>query len=120
MIKLKLPIHWTIRWKVEYLWLNFYRNAHFRTLSTLKKEYTYSLFPYLKWQKLKPPISIHYIFHPSRKWQDMDNVIAIAGKFLQDALVEYEVIPNDDYLNISNISASVGEKGWFIEVIISN
>ena len=120
MIHLKLPIHWKVWNKIEYIGLNFYRNAHFTALNKLKIAYTKSLYPYLYQKKLTTPISITYIFHPSRKWQDMDNCIAVTGKFLQDALVKYGVIEDDDYDHITLTTAMVGDKDkdWYVEVII--
>jgi hypothetical protein len=120
MISLKLPTHWIIGRKKEFLWLNFYRNAHFQILAKLKRQYTDSLFPYLKGKKLKTPIAITYIFHPSRKGQDMDNAIAVSAKFLQDSLIHYWVIDNDDYESISLTTNMVWDKDkeWYIEVII--
>jgi hypothetical protein len=121
-INIRLPIHWKIWWKTEFVWLNFYRNAHYRVLAKFKKEYTDSLFPFLKWKKLQTPISITYIFHPSRATQDMDNCVSITWKFLQDSLVHYWVIPNDNYENISLITSMVWEKDkeWYIEAIIES
>lgn len=120
MIHIKLPIHWKIWTDIEYIWLNFYRNAHFRTLTKFKKDYTDSLFPYLKGKNIQTPISITYIFHPSRKGQDMDNCVAVTWKFLQDSLVHYWVIPDDDYEHISLTTAMVWDKDkvWYIEAII--
>lgn len=122
-ITLKLPIHWDV-WsirkpKVEFLGLNFYRNAHFQVLSKVKKDYTSKLLE-LKWKRIKSPISITYIFHPSRRWQDMMNAIAIADKFLQDSLVTYWVIDDDNYDNVKLITSIVWEKvkDWYIEAII--
>lgn len=124
-IRLKLPIHWDI-WtirnpKKEFLGLNFYRNAHFQVLARVKREYTSKLSE-LKWKHLQSPISITYIFHPSRKWQDMDNCIAVTAKFLQDSLVHYWVIPSDDYEHISLTTNMVWEKDkeGYIETIIES
>ena len=119
MIHLNLPIHWKIWKKTEFLWMNMYRNAHFRTLSKLKIDYTNSLSE-LKWKLLKTPISITYVFHPSRSDQDMDNCISVAGKFLQDSLVHYWVIEWDTYKHIPLTKNIAGEKDkeWFIEVCI--
>ncbi len=122
MIKVRLPIHWTILSNTEYIWMNFYRNSHFRILDKFKKDYTEKLFPYLKWKKLQTPISITYIFHPSRKWQDMDNCISVTSKFFQDALVCYGVIPDDDYDHITRTTSIVGEKDkeGYIEAIVES
>ena len=119
MINLILPTHWNIWRKKEFLWMNWYRNAHFQVLSKLKKEYTLSL-SLLKWKRLKSPISITYVFHPSRSNQDMDNCISVASKFLQDSLVHYGVIEWDTYKHISlttNIAWEKDSEG-FIEVHI--
>ncbi len=117
-----MPIHLKVWRKIEFIWLNWYRNAHFTKLNKAKKDYTDSLFPFLKWKKIQTPISITYIFHPSRKWQDMDNCIAITWKFLQDSLVHYWVIPSDNYENVSLITSMVWEKDkeGYVEAIIES
>ena len=52
----------------------------------------------------------------------MDNCVAVTGKFLQDALVKYGVIEDDDYEHITLTTAMVGakDKDWYIEVIIES
>lgn len=125
MIHLKIPTHWEV-WtirnpKKEFMWMNFYRNAHFQVLSRVKIDYTNSLWE-LRWKTLKTPISITYIFHPSRSNQDMDNCISVASKFLQDSLVHYWVITWDTYQHISLTTNIAWEKDkeWYIEAIIES
>lgn len=71
---------------------------------------------------MKIPISITYIFHPSRKWQDLMNAISVADKFLQDALVDNWVIPDDNYENVSLVTSIVWDKDkeGYIEAIIES
>jgi hypothetical protein len=120
MIKVIVPIHWTVWRKKVFLWLNFYRNAHFQILSKLKREYKESLYKYLHWQKLQTPISITYTFHPSRKGQDLDNSIAVQAKFFQDSLIEYWVIENDDYesIPVTHNMVWIKDKEWYIEIVV--
>jgi Holliday junction resolvase RusA-like endonuclease len=86
----------------------------------MKLKYSISLQPFLKRIRLKTPISITYVFHPSRKWQDMNNAVSICDKFLQDALVDHGVIPDDNYENVILTTNMVWDKDkeWYIEVII--
>ncbi len=50
----------------------------------------------------------------------MDNAISVSAKFLQDSLIHYGVIENDDYESISLTTNMVGDKDkdGYIEVII--
>ena len=50
------------------------------------------------------------------------NAISVADKFLQDALVEHLVIPDDNYENVSLVTWIVGEKDkeGYVEAIIES
>lgn len=73
--------------------LNWYRNAHYRALSEIKKQ----------WQPVKYEsftgslISVHYVFHRSgNRRTDASNWISVTDKFFLDWLVNNCMIPDDD------------------------
>jgi hypothetical protein len=82
-----LPIYWTLNKRKRALSLNVYRNTHFRTLNTLKQEYS-ALVKSQVSGKADNPISLHVKFYPKTLSQDMDNFTSVAIKFTLDALVE--------------------------------
>lgn len=120
MISFSVPTHWKFWKKVEFIWLNWYRNSHYRILSKLKKDYSLSIAHHLKWKKIKTPIQITYIFRPSRWWQDMLNAVSVADKFIQDSLTENWVIEDDNYKFVPLVISLCWEKDfeWKIEVYI--
>jgi hypothetical protein len=78
--------------------LNNYRGCHYQILSKAKKNYlaimTNQIIALPKMDRIK----IHYTLYPATKRKtDLDNVISIHKKFLQDALVDLGRIPDDNY-----------------------
>ena len=58
----------------------------------------------LKRQAIKPPVMIHYSFYEPDRRRDLDNIAAVAHKFIQDALVKCRVIENDWWQYIKGFS----------------
>ncbi|MFR6272114.1 MAG: RusA family crossover junction endodeoxyribonuclease [Blautia sp.] len=58
----------------------------------------------LKRQAIKSPITIHYSFYEPNRRRDLDNIAAVAHKFIQDALVKCRVIENDGWQYIKGFS----------------
>ncbi|WP_302419809.1 hypothetical protein [Blautia marasmi] len=58
----------------------------------------------LKRQVIKSPITIHYSFYEPNRRRDLDNIAAVAHKFVQDALVKCKVIENDGWQYIKGFS----------------
>ena len=58
----------------------------------------------LKRQAIKPPVMIHYPFYEPDRRRDLDNIAAVAHKFIQDALVKCRVIENDGWQHIVGFS----------------
>ena len=54
----------------------------------------------LKRLHIDKPVYIRYTYYEPNKRRDLDNVAAVAHKFIQDALVKCEVIDNDGWQNI--------------------
>ena len=58
----------------------------------------------LRRQTVKYPITIHYSFYEPNKRRDLDNIAAVAHKFIQDALVKCRIIENDGWQYIKGFS----------------
>lgn len=58
----------------------------------------------LKRRVIKSPITIHYSFYEPNRRRDLDNIAAVAHKFIQDALVKCQVIENDGWQYIKGFS----------------
>jgi len=91
--------------------LNFnnFRNAHYQTLNKAKINYKAMVAEQVlqldKWLKIK----IHYVLYPkTKRLTDIDNVISVHKKFMQDALTELGIIPDDNYKHIVGSSEEFG------------
>jgi len=62
----------------------------------MKKEFKVLISSQIEWKVLKPPIRAEYTLYWSRL-SDLDNRGAVVTKYLQDALVEYWVIEDDNF-----------------------
>lgn len=58
----------------------------------------------LKRLKIKDTVHIAYTFYEPNKKRDLDNVSAVAHKFIQDSLVRCGVLENDGWANITGFS----------------
>lgn len=90
--------------------INNYRNSHYQTLNKTKIEYKKLMSEQIsKIPKISEPIHIHYTLYTATKRKcDIDNVISIHKKYLQDALVELGKLEDDDYTFIPSNSESFG------------
>lgn len=103
-----VPIRLTIgvaKKKTFYLNLNSYRNWQFHVSNQLKKTFKIQVIASLR--KLIPltrACKITYkIYYPTKRKFDVDNIGAIVGKFTHDALIEAEIIEDDNYEFISEL-----------------
>jgi len=90
--------------------LNWYRNAHYRVSNDAKKKFKRIIRPQLdKFDAIEGQIKIHYVYYAQKRGTDLDNFIAVAKKFFQDALTEHGLIIDDncDYI-IKNSEAFGG------------
>ena len=90
--------------------LNVYRNAHFRTLSSVKIKYKAQVHNQIELLPQLHRISLTFILYPkTRRRTDTTNVCCIHDKFFADALVEHGKIPDDDYTHIVKTTYLFGE-----------
>ena len=85
--------------------LNWYRNAHYQSSNAAKKKFKELIQEQLdQFDIIQTPIKIKYTYYAQRNnTPDLDNFVAVARKFFQDALVESGLIEDD---NVNFIIAS--------------
>lgn len=96
--------------KTHYLNLNGYRNWQFQLSNQLKKLFKITVAEDVR--KLKPvggPVRITYsIFYPTKRAFDVDNVGTVISKFTMDALVEFNILEDDNYNHVPEIEFRFG------------
>ncbi|NQX78875.1 hypothetical protein [Gilvibacter sp.] len=93
--------------------LNQYRNWHPMVENKVKKQYSDDLEDQLSGLTFNGPITLDYqVFKPTRARLDKMNVIAITSKYFQDALVNWECIPddNDDFIKDEFVRPTIYDK----------
>jgi Holliday junction resolvase RusA-like endonuclease len=95
--------------------LNWYRNAHFYQLNKSKKDWQKLICEAIQSAKIKEvntPLTIHLTTYTKRK-RDVDGTI-VGVKYIQDAMVEMGLIPDDtpEYVEtiILNWKKATGEE----------
>lgn len=89
--------------------LNPYRNAHFRTLNSMKKRYKELMAKQILMLPSFKKVKLVYTLYPKdRRKCDVSNICSIHDKFFSDALVEYGKIEDDNYLYIPEIDYRFG------------
>lgn len=106
MMQYKLTIHGTLPGLNDYT----KSNRTNRYAAAQMKKTTQNLIGYCILQQLRnvhitQPVSIKFTWYEANKKRDKDN-IAFAKKFILDALVNAQVIPNDGWKNIDSFSDS--------------
>jgi len=85
--------------------LNVFRNTHYRTLSTVKKNYTAHMMPQLKkFEGILEGELVLTVFPKTRRKYDLDNICSVTTKFFQDAMVEAGIIPDDNMEYITKVT----------------
>ena len=107
---INLPYFITIGKKRHPCNLNSYRNSHYRITNAMKKKFKELIREQVeKLPRFEKPIKIHYkIFYENNRLFDIDNIVSIVSKFSQDALTELDVIEDDNYKNIIQITGTFG------------
>lgn len=95
--------------KMFILNLNNYRNAHYMTLNTVKRNYKEAVREQVEQLPEFKKVIIHYELYPkTRRRTDIGNVTAIHKKFFEDALVELGRIPDDSFDHVIGSTESFG------------
>ena len=90
--------------------LNTYRNEHYAVLNRAKIQYKKDML-LMNFKTIKSatpyvcgPLFLEYkLFMPSKRKCDVANILSIVDKFACDALVEYGILPDDNYDFIKEI-----------------
>ena len=81
--------------------LNVYRVSHYRTLNTMKIRYKLYMEDQISLLPSMDKVIIDYILYPkTRRRTDLGNVLSVHQKFLEDAIVLGNRLPDDDYKHI--------------------
>jgi hypothetical protein len=100
----ELPLYATIGKKTVPLNLNWYRNAHYRALAQVKREY----WPLESHPFKAREIRVHYrLVLCDRRRTDATNWISVADKFFMDWLVAQGYLPDDNCNHYSGGSWAV-------------
>ena len=98
-IKFVVPIYWQVTKKKKVLVaMNWLRNAHFIVSNNVKKGYLSEIKA-----QVTPSIKkfrkchIHYVVYLKRKGTDGGNVRSVIEKFVLDAFVKCNIIPDDTF-----------------------
>lgn len=96
--------------KNYYLNLNGYRNWQFQLSNQLKKMFKIEVADTIR--ALTPVTGqccISYsIFYPTKRAFDVDNIGSVISKFTHDALVEYDILEDDNYNFLPKIKYEFG------------
>jgi len=117
MYKLSLPIYYTQHFKTKkdktfLVGMNVYRNAHYFLQNELKKHYhklVISLLSDFKGDTLTS-YRVKYKLYYKNPSCDLDNIVSLIGKFLNDSLQDLKIIKNDNVKIFTRYSAEVIEK----------
>lgn len=87
--------------KIWPLNFNFYRNADYRTLNSMKVAFKELVRPQIEGLPKYQTLRLVYTFFPgSAREIDTNNVCAVVDKFFCDALVELGRLPDDNYKHL--------------------
>jgi Holliday junction resolvase RusA-like endonuclease len=96
--------------KTYYLNLNGYRNWQFQLSNQLKKLFKIKIASSIR--ELTPVTGTckvtYTIYYPTKRAFDIDNIGSVIMKFTQDALVELEILEDDNYNFIDEIVIKFG------------
>ncbi len=95
-IKLEVGVN---KKKTYYLNLNGYRNWQFQLNNQLKKTFKIAVAKDIR--QLRPVDGVcrvtYTIYYPTKRLFDIDNIGSVITKFTHDALVEFEILEDDNY-----------------------
>tara|TARA_R110000822_G_scaffold14172_6_gene50110 strand:+ start:1146 stop:1547 length:402 start_codon:yes stop_codon:yes gene_type:complete len=96
--------------KKYYLNLNGYRNWHFQLNNQLKKMFKIVVAEDIrKLSRVDNVCKVTYtIYYPTKRAFDIDNIGSVITKFTHDALVEFEILEDDNYNFVNEISYKFG------------
>ena len=96
--------------KKYYLNLNGYRNWQFQLNNQLKKLFKITVAEDIrKLSRVDNVCKVTYtIYYPTKRAFDIDNIGSVITKFTHDALVEFEILEDDNYNFVNEIVYKFG------------
>lgn len=96
--------------KKYYLNLNGYRNWQFQLNNQLKKLFKITVADDIrKLSRVDGVCKVTYtIYYPTKRAFDIDNIGSVITKFTHDALVEFEILEDDNYNFVNEIVYKFG------------
>lgn len=89
--------------------LNVYRNTHYQSLNKAKASYKAVMAEQIQALPRMGRVVVNYTLYPkTRRLTDIGNVVAIHKKFFEDAMVEFGIIEDDNYLHVTGSIESFG------------
>lgn len=108
MLPLKVVLSNTSK-KSFILNLNVYRNAHHMTLAKAKVIFQNQVLPLIKDIPTLNKVRLIYTLFPRTKVRtDVSNVCSIVDKFFSDTAVHAGILPDDDYLTLTEVTYRFG------------
>lgn len=102
--------------------LNSYRNTHFHVLNKSKVVYKELILPQVQQLPKLGVITLTYTLYPKTRHKcDLDNVLAIHAKYLQDCLVTEDKLEDDTYeyiIGSKYLFGAIDKTNPRVEVII--
>lgn len=99
-----------VKKKKYYLNLNGYRNWQFQLNNQLKKLFKITVADDIR--KLTPIDGVckvtYTIYYPTKRAFDIDNIGSVITKFTHDALVEFDILEDDNYNFVNEIVYKFG------------
>ncbi len=99
-----------VKKRTYYLNLNGFRNWNFQLSNQLKKLFKISVTSQIR--ALTPctqPVEITFvIYYPTNRAFDLDNIGSVVCKFTNDALVELDILIDDNYKYVKKIAYEFG------------
>jgi|SaaInlV_120m_DNA_4_1040238.scaffolds.fasta_scaffold33744_1 Holliday junction resolvase RusA-like endonuclease len=112
-LKITVPIYHGVR-KKYMIGLNWYGTAHYRARNKVKQEYSIRVGKVLESLEndvnITSPFTTHFKIYYKNKVSDGDNLVAVAGKFLLDALQEHGIVDDDNVQHHTSSSWEVVEQ----------
>lgn len=105
--RLSLPLFIEIgtkKKKAYYINLNGFRNWCYRVSNNIKQQYKVEVEGAINNLPIMDKVSTtYYIYYPTKRKFDLDNIGSISAKFFQDALVAFGRLKDDNYDYVQDI-----------------
>lgn len=110
MNKITVPLQIQVGKKKVSLNLNTYRNLHYHLLNQAKINFKEEVLSQIIQLPLISKCNLTYtFFFPDKRERDISNYGSVISKFFEDSLVELNILEDDNYTFISEVTYRFGE-----------